>query len=83
MRSEPIMPHYVNVASGKFFWRGFLLRAVAALVCFFANTFLQTIDFICKKQSSASVLAAKTMTKKLPAPRRRLVCCGFCALAQA
>jgi len=28
------MPHYVNVASGKFFWRGFLLRAVAALVVF-------------------------------------------------
>jgi hypothetical protein len=28
IRSEPIRPHYVNVASGRFFWRGFLLRVV-------------------------------------------------------
>jgi hypothetical protein len=47
--SEPIMPHYVNIASGSFFWRVFLLRGVGALVYFFVNTFLKTIDFICKK----------------------------------
>jgi len=35
------MPHYVNVASGSFFWRGFLLRGVGCTCLFFANTFYQ------------------------------------------
>ena len=41
MRSEPIMPHYVNVASGSFFGVGFCFVPLAALVYFFANTFYQ------------------------------------------
>jgi hypothetical protein len=41
MRSEPIKPHFFGV--------GFCFVAWAALVYFFANTFLKTTDFICKK----------------------------------
>lgn len=40
MRSEPIRPHYVNVASGSFFMAWvFCFVVLAALVYFFANTF--------------------------------------------
>ena len=35
MRSEPIRPHYVNVASGSFFWRGFLFCVAGAALLFF------------------------------------------------
>jgi len=43
------MPHYVTIASGSFFWRGFLLWELAALVYFFANTFLKTTEQFAKK----------------------------------
>ena len=39
MRSEPIMPHYVNVASGSFLWRGFLLCGVS-----YAKTMTEKTD---------------------------------------
>ena len=34
----PIRPLYVNVASGSFFWRGFLFRAVGAALLFFYSS---------------------------------------------
>ena len=49
MRSEPIRPHYVNVASGSFFWRGFLFCVRGALVYFFCKYFFKNYRFIYKK----------------------------------
>lgn len=48
--SEPIRPHYVNIASGSFLWHVFFASwRWLHLFIFFANTFLKTTDLICKK----------------------------------
>ena len=49
VRSEPIMPHYVNIASGSFFWRGFLLRGVGCTCLFFLQIPFKNNSFVCKK----------------------------------
>jgi len=49
MRSEPIRPHYVNIASGSFFWRGFLLSCCWCTCLFFCKYFFKNYRFICKK----------------------------------
>ena len=43
---KPIMAHYVNIASGSFFGVVFCFVAFAALVYFFANTFLNNYRVI-------------------------------------
>ena len=57
------MPHYVNVASGSFFWRGFLLRVCWLAVAAHRNGTQWREDGL----RLQCALAAKTMTKKLTA----------------
>lgn len=76
MRSEPIMPHYVNVASVSFFWRGFLFCVSAAALLFFSLPFK-------KNKCAALRWLTKTMTRKTdcntghrPVFWRCKPCCG-------
>ena len=57
MRSEPIRPHYVNIASGSFYWCVFLFCVWVQLFYFFSLSFK-------KNKCAASVLVTKTMTIK-------------------
>jgi hypothetical protein len=57
MRSEPIMPHYVNVASGSFLWRGFLLRGVGLQLFYFFSVFQ-------KNKCAAMCVGCKNYDKK-------------------
>lgn len=56
MRSEPIRPHYVNVASVSFFWRGFLFCVAGAALLFFYSSALYLAK---KNKCAARALAQK------------------------
>jgi len=60
MRSEPIRPHYVNIASGSFFGVGFCSVCWLQLFYFFSLS-------LKKNKCAALRWLTKTMTKKLTA----------------
>lgn len=63
VEKKAIRPHYVNIASARFFWRVFLSAGCAAY-CFLLFRGLVIDKEKSKKQCVACVMAAKTMTKK-------------------
>jgi len=75
------MAHYVNIASGSFFWRGFLFVCRLALVYFFANTFLKLQIHLQKNKVVLVRWLTKTMTKKNCLHHRIAAMAWVCALA--